>query len=187
MTATTTPDQLSSLLDHTPTSTGESLLALSAAAPDRDGLLLVFLRHFGCTFCREALADVARIRPRLAERRVRLALVHMVEPALGHTTLARYHLADVPHVSDPQRRLYQAFGLARGRLGQLFGLKCLARGIRAGLIDGHLVGGLAGDGFQMPGVFLIRDGRVVSAFIHQSAADRPDYLAIAACPLPAHA
>ncbi|MFN8816592.1 MAG: hypothetical protein ACK5ZV_07645, partial [bacterium] len=44
------------------TSGGQSVAELSMRSP----VLMVFLRHFGCTFCREALADVraqlARVR-----------------------------------------------------------------------------------------------------------------------------
>jgi hypothetical protein len=35
----------------------------------------------------------------------------------------------------------------------------------------------------MPGVFLIRDGRVVRRFLHATAADRPDYAEL--CRIPA--
>jgi hypothetical protein len=38
-----------------------------------------------------------------------------------------------------------------------------------------------GDGFQMPGIFMIRNGRVADSYIHKSAADRPDYDNIIAC------
>ena len=94
----------------------------------------------------------------------------------------RYGLADAPRVPDPDGSVYEAFGLRRGSLGQLFGLKVWLRGVRAGLLDRHLVGKLSGDGFRMPGVFLVRDGEVVRAFRHETAADRPDYCALAATP-----
>ena len=42
-----------------------------------------------------------------------------------------------------------------------------------------MVGKLVGDGFQMPGVFLLRNGRIEKAFRHQTAADRPDYCELA--------
>ena len=40
--------------------------------------------------------------------------------------------------------------------------------------------GLAGDGLQMPGVFVLVDGRVARAYRHRTAADRPDYAALVA-------
>jgi peroxiredoxin len=157
------------------TDSGQSLLDLSQQHP----ILLVFLRHFGCTFCREALADLASNRAAIESRGPRLVLVHMADHAVAADYFARFNLPNIPHVSDPQKHLYSALGLRRGSLRQLFGLKCLVRGFKAGLIDRHLVGRLVGDGFQMPGVFLIHQGQVLNSFIHDSAADRPDYCAIA--------
>ena len=40
------------------TETGRTLLELVDESP----LLLIFLRHFGCSFCRQTLDDVSRIR-----------------------------------------------------------------------------------------------------------------------------
>ena len=54
---------------------GRDLLAASREQPQ----FLVFLRHFGCTFCREALADLAAINDRLRAVGARLVLVHMSE------------------------------------------------------------------------------------------------------------
>jgi hypothetical protein len=51
------------------------------------------------------------------------------------------------------------------------------------VLAGHGIGPLVGDGFQMPGAFLIRDGRVSAAYRHRHAADRPDCGALA-CGLP---
>ena len=45
--------------------------------------------------------------------------------------------------------------------------------------NGHGVGMLAGDGLQMPGVFVLHHGQVLREFRHESAADRPDYLELA--------
>lgn len=157
---------------------GKSIAELSREAPR----LVVFLRHAGCTFCREALADIASQRARIESRGTRLMLVHMGDDAAGRAMAERYGLADVSRLSDPQQSLYASFGLSRGTLGQLFGSRVWLRGFRAGVIDRHGVGGLVGDGFQMPGVFLVRDGRVVAGHVHEHAADRPDYCAIAGSP-----
>lgn len=153
---------------------GRSLDSLSHEAPQ----LVVFLRHFGCTFCREALADVAAVRDRLEAAGARIALVHMAADSQARAFFERHGLSDVARVSDPERRLYRAFELGRGRLSQLFGAQVWWRGLRAGVLDGHGVGALVGDGFQMPGAFLVHEGRIVRRFVHDSAADRPDYCAL---------
>jgi peroxiredoxin len=154
---------------------GKSISELSREAPR----LVVFLRHAGCTFCREALADIAAQRSRIESRGTRVILVHMGDEAAGRAMAERAGLADLARISDPERKLYASFGLSRGTLGQLFGSRVWSRGFRAGVIDRHGVGGLVGDGFQMPGVFLVRDGRVIAGHVHEHAADRPDYCAIA--------
>ena len=151
---------------------GVTLLEISQLAP----MLLVFLRHAGCTFCREAVADLARRRKEIEASGVRIALVTMSADEDAARFLARYRMDDLPRVSDPACNLYRAFGLTRGSLVQLFGPKVWVRGFQAGVLEGHGVGKLEGDGFQMPGVFLLYHAEILRAFRHQSAADRPDYV-----------
>jgi hypothetical protein len=38
---------------------------------------------------------------------------------------------------------------------------------------------MVGDGFQMPGIFLLFHGEVLRSYRHQTAADRPDYVDLA--------
>ena len=157
---------------------GRSVAALSEEAPR----LLVFLRHFGCTFCREALADLSARRARIEADGTRLLIVHMGTPAEGREVLARYGLGDVDQVSDPSAGLYRAFRLGRGSFGQLFGWRSWVRGIVAGVLRGHGVGAPVGDGFRMPGVFLVHEGRVLREHRHRDAAEVPDYTELATCP-----
>jgi hypothetical protein len=98
----------------------------------------------------------------------------MSQAATAEALLTRYGLADVDHFSDPERRLYQAFDLSRAAWWQLFGPRVWGRGLAA--IVRHGQGAIDGDGFQMPGAFVLREGRITRAFRHQTAADRPDYL-----------
>ncbi|QDU62856.1 hypothetical protein Pan216_37290 [Planctomycetes bacterium Pan216] len=158
-------------------STGTTLADLSDESP----ILVVFLRHFGCTFCREALADLAEKRAAIEGNGVRIAVVHMGSFDQGDMLLRRYGLGDVAHVSDPQCVLYRELGLERGRPGQLLGPRVLWRGFQAAIFHGHGIGRLVGDGLQMPGVFLIHRGDVVRSYHHGDASDRPDYAELAQC------
>ncbi|MBM3847151.1 MAG: redoxin domain-containing protein [Verrucomicrobia bacterium] len=166
------PDE-ARLLDEARTAGGASLADISKSQP----LLVVFLRHAGCTFCREALADIAAGRRDIEAAGTKVALVHMGTPESFAEFAAKYGLGDVPSVSDPARRLYRGLGLGRGTLSQLLGWKVWLRGAKA-FFSGHRLGKLEGDGLQMPGVFLVRDGRIVRRFRHSNAADRPDYVAL---------
>ncbi|MEZ5059893.1 MAG: AhpC/TSA family protein, partial [Saprospiraceae bacterium] len=55
------------------TNEGANLLEVSSQKP----VMLIFLRHFGCTFCRESLADLAEQRAGIEETGMQIIFVHM--------------------------------------------------------------------------------------------------------------
>lgn len=171
------PDE-STLLAEARTSAGSSLAEMSREQP----VLLVFLRHAGCTFCRETLANLAGQRADIESRGAKMALVHMGTAESFAAFAEGYGLGDVPAIADPARRLYRGIGLRRGTLSQLLGWSVWWRGARA-FFAGHRMGMLQGDGTQLPGVFLIRDGRVVRRYHHATAADRPDHTELCRIPV----
>ena len=107
-----------------------------------------------------------------------MAFVYLGTAEQGAERFAAHGLSDVSRIHDPRQTLYRAFDLRRASLGQVLGLKVWRRGLEA-LANGHGAGRLAGDGLQMPGVFLLSDKEIVREFRHETAADRPDYLALA--------
>jgi peroxiredoxin len=143
----------------------------------KSDFLLVFLRHTGCTFCREAIADVVASREELQASDVSVGFVFMGAEASTESFEA-YGAEDIPRFSDPDRQLYAEFELKTGSLMELFGPASFLRGFSAGIMNRHGVGKLEGNGLQMPGAFLMRDGKIVSAFRHKKASDRPDYVAL---------
>lgn len=161
---------------QTPTSTGDNLLQLSNDGPK----LLLFLRHAGCTFCREALDDLRKVKPDLDRKGIGVILVHLGDDDAMAAMMTKYGFGSTPRVADPTRSLYRAFDLQRGTLGQILSPKIWWRGFLA-VLRGHGLGKIEGDVFQLPGAFLIHNGHILRAFRHQTAADRPDYLALA-CP-----
>ena len=157
---------------------GQTVEALSMRQP----ILLVFLRHFGCTFCREAMADLAARRAEFESCGIRIVLVHMSPAEVAEKWFGKYELEGVDHVGDETCRYYESFGLSKGNFHQLFGLHAWIRGFDAGLVQGHWVGTQQlGDGFQMPGVFSIDRGRIAERFVHKLASDRPDYWRLLEC------
>lgn len=162
--------QINSVLRTVRSHRGMTLAELSAHRP----VLVVFLRHSGCTFCRQSLADLALKRKYIESRGVALALVHMSGPLDGTQLLQKYDLDDVHRFSDPDCVVYEAFGLARGSFRQLFGWRVWWSGLIASLIEGHGLGPLDGDGFRLSGAFLLRAGQLVAAQRCQSAAERID-------------
>ena len=114
---------------------------------------------------------------------MRIVLVHMGDSEAIEKLTKRYGLGAVDRICDPDRKLYQAFGLKRGRLRQLFGPKVLWRALPEGVLSRHGIGRLTADSFQMPGLFLIDESGIVRRFLHRTAADRPDYAGICAVPV----
>lgn len=159
------------------TNRGESIAALSQQGP----VMLVFLRHFGCTFCRESLVELSKIRDEFERQNVKIILVHMSRSAYAREVLKIYDLHDVDHISDPEQELYRQYGLKRGKWWQLLGLKVMWRGMVAGIMKGHLPGKAVADPYQMPGVFVLQKNKVISSFIHRYASDRPRYRELLNC------
>jgi hypothetical protein len=155
------------------TQSGDKIMDLSAASP----VLLVFLRHAGCSFCRETLGDLAHERGVIERAGIRIILVHMGETAALDALLLKYGLADVDRICDGDRNLYRAFGIERGTLRQLFGPKVWWRGLLGGVVARHGIAPAKADSSQMPAIFLVHQASIVRRFRHRSAADRPDYLA----------
>lgn len=118
------------------------------------------------------------MRGELAAQGTQLAFVYIGTEEQAADFFDSYNLADVPRVSGTEQRLYQAFELTRAKLTQLFSLDTFMRGFAA-LGKGHGIGRITGNAFQMPGVFLIKDGRIANSFRHATVADTPDYVALA--------
>ena len=154
------------------TSDGSDVFTIS----ENNLVFLVFLRHFGCVFCRESLVDLSKRMDLFKSQNITPVFVHMTDPATAESFFKEYHWERVIHVSDPETRFYLAFGLVKGRFNQLFGLKTLVRGFEVAATKGIFPTlTTIGDGFQMPGIFLVRNGRILESYIHASAADKPDY------------
>jgi peroxiredoxin len=139
-------------------------------------VLLVFLRHFECVFCRESMLELSKKIDLLERNDVELIFVHMAENNIAEQYFRKFNLEGVKHVSDPGCRFYLGFGLVKGRFDQLFGLKTALRGFEVMGTKGIFPSlATVGDGLQMPGIFVIQNGEVKESFIHTYAADKPDY------------
>jgi hypothetical protein len=159
------PDEANSLAF---TSNGQSISQLS----NNGKVLVLFLRHSGCTFCREALSELKNRLPELQQKGIQPVLVHMGSMEDGRKMLDRVELKEVPHLSDPSCELYRSYGLARGTVSQLFGPAVWWRGFQSAILRGHGLGTLNGDGFQLGGAFLVRNGKIIESFPAKNAADR---------------
>jgi len=153
---------------------GRDIAALSQDSP----LLLVFLRHFGCTFCREAVCEIEKLRPGIESLGTQLAFVHLSTEERAKKFFAPHHFGDMARFADPDGRLYEAFGLVRAKWHQYLNPRTLAR-LFIAWAHGNFLGAPDGDIERMPGVFLIHRAQIRKSFRHKLVSDRPDYLAIA--------
>ena len=176
MAVKTDSEALVALLGATRTESGCTLLDLVDERP----VLLVFLRHFGCTFCRQAIDDVAQVRGKLAERGVQVAFVHLGSPERAKPYFDYYKLSDVERVSDPDGALYRnpVFALARVNLLHMIRPAVWIGWLR-GAVFKYKIGLLKEDIQQMPGVFFLKDREIATVFRHRTIADRPNYLGLA--------
>jgi hypothetical protein len=153
---------------------GRSLADLARQSP----ILLLFLRHFGCTFCRETLDRVAQVRPALEARGVRPVFVHLATPERAKPYFDHYNLGDVERVANPDATLYRhpAFDLGRTSPISHFFRPTVLKAWAMGAIRSYGFGLLREDAHQMPGAFFLRDGKIADFFRYRTIADRPDYL-----------
>src|ERR1700677_5360836 len=93
------------------TESGRSLLGLVDESP----VLLIFLRHFACAFCAQAIDRVSRLRPQIEAKGARPVFVHLGSPERAKPYFDYYNLSDVERISNPEATLYQlpAFALSR--------------------------------------------------------------------------
>ncbi len=146
---------------------GQSL----AEASESRLLVLVFLRHFGCTFTRQLLRRLEEIHFLALSHGAELVLVHLLPSGEERPYLTGH--GEIARIADPQRELYRAFGLNRGGIRELLGPRVWWYGFLS-MVKGCGVGHLAGDGRQMPGAFLFHHGQIIAAQRAQSASDLPD-------------
>jgi len=142
---------------------------------DGEPTLLVFLRHFGCIFCKEMVGDLRAV----AEANPAYPRVLFVNH--GQLDFAEPFFANVwPQarcIVDTDRSLYVTFGVER--MGALEALNpgLIACGMRAAS-KGYMQTSSKGDPRQMPGLFYMQGGKVLWQHDFKHAGDHPDWKAL---------
>ena len=174
---TISADGVAQALASIHTESGTSLLALVEASP----VLLVFLRHFGCSFCRQAISDVAGLRGELDKRGVRPVFVHLGTPERAKPFFDYYGIGDVERVSDPEAAVYRlpVFALPRMHPALTLFQPSVWKGWLKGALFKHGIGAINEDGHQMQGIFFLKGPKIVRQFRYKTIADEPDYLKLA--------
>jgi peroxiredoxin len=146
----------------------------------RDGPLAVaFMRHFGCSFCREHLARLDQAR---GEFQAAGGDVVAVFQNRGRQVRDFCHHRGVglECVGDPRREGYDAVGLKKGSWTEYLGPQLAKRYVRAAR-SGYLPGMPKGDVAQRPGTFVVgTDGRIAFAHYNRDSSDNPTTDAVVA-------
>jgi thiol-disulfide isomerase/thioredoxin len=171
-------DEIAQVLASIHTESGASLLALVEASP----VLLVFLRHFGCSFCRQAISDVAELKGELDKRGVRPVFVHLGTPERAKPFFDYYGIGDVERVSDPEAAVYRlpVFALPRMHPALTLFQSSVWVGWLKGALFKHGIGAIKEDGHQMQGIFFFKGSKIVRQFRYKTIADEPNYLKLVA-------
>ena len=165
-------EKVRSLLDrgHKP-----SFYELSFELP----LLLVFLRHLGCTFSHRALLDLKLAHSKISLEGTEIVLVHMAPEEEAEEVFDLYDLQGSFRYRDPDKKLYQAFGLKCGKLQSIFSPSIWLNNLSRKALSNDELNIILGDPMQMPGVFLYYQGKIERSFIHNSINERPEYIELA--------
>jgi hypothetical protein len=171
-------DDVAQTLASIHTESGASLLKLVEASP----VLLVFLRHFGCSFCRQAISDVAELKGELDTRGIRPVFVHLGTPERAKPFFDYYGIGNVERVSDPEAKVYQLplFALPRMHPALTLFQPSVWVGWLKGALFKHGIGTIKEDGHQMQGIFFLKGPKIVRQFRYKTIADEPNYLKLVA-------
>jgi peroxiredoxin len=142
--------------------------------------VLVFVRHFGCVFCRQMAVEIHRARHKFEEADVQLAVIGHGTPAHARD-FRRLQNVDLPLLVDPDRRVYELAGAKVATLPELIGPRQIMRALRATIVSRLRQGSIAvhqgkiiGHAAQLGGVLVIApDGSVRYAYLSEESGDNP--------------
>lgn len=131
--------------------------------------VVVFVRHYGCLFCRERAAEVLAHRAAIEARGARIVFVGTGLPAMAKEFAAQ-HGGGLPVLGDPTRAVFDAAGMKAG-VFTLLRLRFFANLWRA-LRAGHRQTRVQGAAMQQGGVVVLsKDGVVLHAQRDRAAGD----------------
>lgn len=130
------------------------------------GLVLVFLRHFGCLFCKQEAKRLAHDHPRFMDAGLSVVAIGVGTPARAAKFVRDYDLP-FPVFGDWDLDSYRAFGLGRASVSGFFNPAVYRAGLGA-ILGGNLPGPPTGDTAQLPGAFVIDPSGIVR-FAHIGA------------------
>jgi len=137
-----------------------------------NGALVVFLRNFGCLFCREQAKRLRDAYPELTKRRINVVAVGVGTPS-NAAEFATWLKLPFPVFGCPDTSIHAAWGLGRATAGSMLDPGLVAAGARA-LLGGNIQSKPTGDSRQLPGMFIVdQQGSVRWARPGRHSGDNP--------------
>jgi hypothetical protein len=135
--------------------------------------IVVALRHHGCTFTALTLVELQKHLSQIQSKGFALKLLHMDSTGefLGYANKYLRNSETWDHLSDPERKYYKALGLKKGSIIQVLGPSVFFNGMIA-FCKGHGVGPLRGDGFQLSGIAVIKEEKIIDFYQTKKASDK---------------
>jgi peroxiredoxin len=135
-------------------------------------LVVVFMRHFGCAFCREHLILLGRAHEEIRDAGGEVVAIFQYS-AEATENFCRSRGVPFDCLGDPQRAGYRAAGLGRGPRREYIGINVFRQRGRARSV-GARVGIPRGDVAQRPGTFVVDPGgRTAFAHYNRDSTDHP--------------
>jgi peroxiredoxin len=138
-------------------------------------LLLAFTRHSGCTQCKEMLEQLVSGRERIEQSGLAIAVIMQGTPETM-VDYAKEYAPGLLCLLDPERQVYQAYGLERGNLFQTFLNPKVWAAVNKSSKKGYKVEPPppGQDAMQMAGIFIIsKEGRIELPYYFDHIADHP--------------
>ncbi len=138
---------------------GESISLTPFWQASPNGAVVVFLRHFGCIFCREHAIRLRKHYEQFQERNLAVVAIGLGSPddARG---FAEWLKLPYPVLAAPDTAIYADWGLGTITVAEMMRPAVFAAGLRA-LTQRATQGKNTGDSKQLPGSFIVSSGSIV--------------------------
>lgn len=143
------------VLDHDGTTV--SLAPFWEASPN--GAAVVFLRHFGCIFCREHAVRLRKSYEQFTNREIAVVAIGLGSPADARG-FAEWLKLPYPVLAAPDTDIYASWGLGQTTGADMLNPALFKAGVRA-LTQRVTQGHTTGNSKQLPGTFLVSSESVV--------------------------
>ncbi len=137
--------------------------------PDKP-VLMVFLRHLGCQFCKETVRDIRAASTRKPDY-PDVLFFFQEDVATGQAFFNRYW-PRAKAISDPAQFFYKEFGIPSATMMNLVSPKALLSSVRATL-KGNFNSLPLGNVWQMPGFFVVKGDQIIWSHDYRHVGDEP--------------